>query len=393
MFVGGGGLARFMWDQSRPKIIKIPTLTEITQREHTFAVRGFDPTYRTSSHLLRYEWTVSQRDLFGAKNLWTRRTNEPYLTVPFAQGGAYTIQVLASDHYGWPSNTEVFDVKVALPRKQFWWESIAAKVGVAAIPMLYLILLLPLIALYPRFSWVRSLVNSGVFTKFPIVHRLLLNTQWARRRLFALYCTAAIDDPGVTHYIDQSVFPLSGSEPLPIGSEENLLDSVAKLGRFSLILGRSGTGKSVLMTRIRNTAAARFGQADLPVLVNAPTHLAGGETLVAAVKIVLRRYGKIELPDRLLDFLIGKGGFLILVDSLNECPQAARELVSFVNADANNPSLLLDALIERSGAVPLALVAYAIKTKSEEQPPLPLEVRDKYSEARLREDVRLTPAA
>ena len=57
------------------------------------------------------------------------------------------------------------------------------------------------------------------------------------------------------------------------------------------------------------------------------------------------------------------------------------------------PQLLLDGLIERAGVVPLALVAYAIKTKSDEQPPLPPEVRDRYSEARLREDVKLTPAA
>ena len=57
------------------------------------------------------------------------------------------------------------------------------------------------------------------------------------------------------------------------------------------------------------------------------------------------------------------------------------------------PDLLLEELIERSGAVPLALVAYAIKTKSDEQPPLPSVVRDKYSEARLREDLKVTPAA
>ena len=57
------------------------------------------------------------------------------------------------------------------------------------------------------------------------------------------------------------------------------------------------------------------------------------------------------------------------------------------------PALLLDDLTERSGAIPLALVAYAIKTKADEQPPLPPEAREKYSEARLREDVKLTPAA
>ncbi len=57
------------------------------------------------------------------------------------------------------------------------------------------------------------------------------------------------------------------------------------------------------------------------------------------------------------------------------------------------PELLLDELIERSGVIPLALVAYAIKIKSGEQPPLAPKVRDRYSEARIKEDVKLTPAA
>jgi hypothetical protein len=57
------------------------------------------------------------------------------------------------------------------------------------------------------------------------------------------------------------------------------------------------------------------------------------------------------------------------------------------------PSLLLDNLLYQSGTVRLALVAYAIKTKADEDPPLPPSVREKYNDARLREDIRLTPAA
>ena len=333
----GFGLARFDWTGPKPRLSKIETLAEIHQSEHTFAVRGFDPAYRTP---LRYNWTV----LFDTEVFLTRRTSEPYLAVPFGEDGFYTVKVQASDRNGWLSNTETFEVDFALPssEEQPWWRTTTAKVGVAAIPLLYLVLLLPLISLYPRFSWVRSVVNSGVFTKFPVMHRLLLSTSWARRRLFALYRTDAVGASDIRQYIDQSVFPLSGGKSLPIGQEEDPFGGLAKLGRFSLVLGRSGTGKSILMMRVRRTAAARFGQdhADLPVLVNAPTHLATGETLAGAVKTVLRRSGKVELPDSILDFLIGKGGFLILVDSLNECPQAGRALTSFLNADASNTVII-----------------------------------------------------
>ena len=333
-----GGLASFSVRGPRPVLSKIETLAEIHQSEHTFAVRGFDRTYRTPTHLLRYEWTVNKH---GAKDLLSRRTSEPYYTVRFPEDGFYSIKVQATDRYGWPSNIETFDVEATLPNKaeQPWWKSNEARVGAPILAaMLYLMLLLPFVSLYPRFSWVRSLVNSGVFTKFPVMHRLLLNTSWARRCLFALYRSNVIGAPDVSYYIEQSVFPLPDGEPLPIGREEDPLGELAKQSRFSLVLGRSGTGKSILLTRIHRTAAARFGRghADLPILVNAPTHLAGGETLMDAVKTVLRRDGKVELPESILDFLISKGGFLVLVDSLNECPKADKALTSFLNADANN---------------------------------------------------------
>jgi len=57
------------------------------------------------------------------------------------------------------------------------------------------------------------------------------------------------------------------------------------------------------------------------------------------------------------------------------------------------PALLLDSLIEKGGEIRLALVAYAIKTKSDDEPPLPAEYRERYSEVRLNEDARLAQAA
>jgi hypothetical protein len=57
------------------------------------------------------------------------------------------------------------------------------------------------------------------------------------------------------------------------------------------------------------------------------------------------------------------------------------------------PELLLDDLLVQGGQSSLALIAYAIGTKAGSEPPLPTEVRRKYSDARLEEDLRLTPIA
>ena len=46
------------------------------------------------------------------------------------------------------------------------------------------------------------------------------------------------------------------------------------------------------------------------------------------------------MPDDVLDFLIRKGGFVILVDSLNEAPEAADSIRPFLNRDANNTVLM-----------------------------------------------------
>ena len=54
------------------------------------------------------------------------------------------------------------------------------------------------------------------------------------------------------------------------------------------------------------------------------------------------------------------------------------------------PELLLDDLIYQGGAISFALVAYAIKSKSGEYPPLPSEIRKKYSDARIDEDAYAT---
>jgi hypothetical protein len=261
----------------------------------------------------------------------------------FPEDGAYALTVTAVDRYGYRSEPAVFGVTVELPKPEPWvdWLNWAAS-AVGGISLVYLVALGPLLVLYPRSGWARSAVNSGAFSRFPILHRSLLSSGWARRRLFSLYADKAAGSEELVHCIPQAVRP-AGGEPLPLARAEDPLGELRARGRYLLVLGRSGTGKSVLLQRLYRLEAARFlagRTASLPVLINAPTHLGGKGDLADALKDALRRDGKVELPDDVLDFLIRKGGFLVLVDALNELPGAADALKPFLNRDAGNAVLM-----------------------------------------------------
>ena len=57
------------------------------------------------------------------------------------------------------------------------------------------------------------------------------------------------------------------------------------------------------------------------------------------------------------------------------------------------PDILLDGLLARGGDAPLRIVAYAIESKRNEDLPLPGRVQAAYADAKLNQDVQMTPAA
>src|SRR5208283_5022328 len=83
----------------------------------------------------------------------------------------------------------------------------------------------------------------------------------------------------------------------------------------------------------------------LPVAIDLRTHVLTGRAVQDLVLDALRG-GGVELSDSDLGFLIAKGGFLILVDSLNELPdQADAQLFhTFFNRDAHNRTLIASQL-------------------------------------------------
>jgi hypothetical protein len=200
-----------------------------------------------------------------------------------------------------------------------------------------------LIPLYPRFSWARTAINGGLFTKFPLLHKTILNTRWARgylfRQLLATAKSAVLPKP----YIPQTVFAAAEKELRPLtfdGSGESV-KQLFEAQRRALLIARSGTGKSVFLRHLQRAVAAHYESGEslpAPVLIDLRTHaLSGDRNVQDLIRDSLRGAG-VELADPDIDFLIGKGGFLILVDSLNELPDPgdARVFHTFFNQDARN---------------------------------------------------------
>jgi hypothetical protein len=106
------------------------------------------------------------------------------------------------------------------------------------------------------------------------------------------------------------------------------------------LIARSGTGKSVFLRHLQREVAARFQRGEhvpAPVLIDLRTHVLSGRKVQDLIRDAFRG-ARVELADGDLDFLIGKGGFLILVDSLNELPDPddARLFHTFFYQDAGN---------------------------------------------------------
>ena len=230
---------------------------------------------------------------------------------------------------------------LATPDDEPWWMDWVRWGGsaVGGTTALYLVALWPLLLLYPHAGWARSAVKSGAFSHAPILHKQLLSSSGARRRLFRSYANSAAGGDEPLHYIPQAVSPASSGELLPLARPDDPIGDIRECGRYNLILGRSGTGKSVLLHRLHRLEARRFqsGQSStLPVLLSAPIHIGQKGDIASALKDALRRDGKVELSDDVLDFLIRKGEFLLLIDGLNELPNATEAIHPFLNSDASN---------------------------------------------------------
>jgi hypothetical protein len=116
----------------------------------------------------------------------------------------------------------------------------------------------------------------------------------------------------------------------------NITGSVQNFPALSMVCGEFEVFKST------ESEADPFKYNPTPVLIDLRTHVLSGRPVQNLVRDSLHGAG-VELTDADLDFLIGKGGFLILIDSLNELPDPAdaRLFHTFFNQDAGNFALVV----------------------------------------------------
>jgi hypothetical protein len=327
-------------------------VTKIGQEFQNVAVVALDRSYLTQPQMFRYAWHLTERRWFGAQPGPEVITRSSVYTARFEHNGNYVLSVAAIDRYGIWSEPEKISLAVTLPKANPLRETIiSVAIWIVSTGAIYSLLIFPLITLYPRSSLARTATNSGVFTKFPFLHKAILNTAWARAYLFRRYTERVIAEAIMPEpYIPQSLFAemdKTAQRFRPDGGTKSLAELFA-VQRRALLIARSGTGKSVFLHHLVREVGARFLNGErvpLPVLINLRTHVLSGRAVEDLVVDTLRG-GGIELSDLDLKFLIGKGGFLILVDSLNELPDPldARLFHTFFNQDAHNRTLIASQL-------------------------------------------------
>jgi ligand-binding sensor domain-containing protein len=315
--------------------------------KQTISSVAFDSSFLTRPWMFHYVWRLA--DIGSSSNAVVPEitTKSPVYRATFDHDGRYRLQVIAVDRYGRWSEPQDTSFTVKLPQPEPFGE-LAPKLlsTLLSTGVLYFALIFLLIPLYPRFSWARTAVSSGIFTKFPLLHKTILNSRWARRYLFKRLAAKAATMDLPKPYIQQYVFSTADRNVAPLtvdGSRKSLMELFAK-ERRALLIARSGTGKSVFLRHLQRELAASFQRGQrvpAPVLIDLRTHVLSGRGLQDLICDALRG-GGVELSDGDLGFLIRKGNFLILVDSLNELPDAAdaRFLHTYFNQDSGNLTLV-----------------------------------------------------
>jgi ligand-binding sensor domain-containing protein len=346
-----GSLIRFQ----PPSELELPRLVELipknpgngkplTDLQHTFAARAFDPGYRTDPQMFRYLWTVSERK-DGKADEKDVETATPFFSSEFQDDHRYVLSVRAIDRYGYRSEPKSVDFKIEVPKTlpKDQWLLTAAKVIVPFV-LAYLIFLPLLILLYDSSSLARTVVSSPVFNKFPIVYKIILNSTWARRCLYrkgAQMYLASLEIP--SPYIPQAVYPLDGppGESITLESKQDFLSRLCVSMPQVLLLGRSGTGKSVLLRYLLQLALNDFlngTSSELPLLIDLRTHPLAGRQMEDLIVDELKGHELRDLPEDMLKFWTRKGGLLLLVDSLNEVGSKVikNEFQAYLNRDRHN---------------------------------------------------------
>ncbi len=350
LWVGtNGGLARYQ--QSKRLLVKnFLSPSENTTLDSgsalTFAVQVFDPTYLNSREELKNRWRLSRKSSLNKDSVVFEATlRSPFVSIPFTQEGNYILSVQAVDKYGFHSESKTKAFQVTFPDKTpvSKWEKLL--IGITGSGAIYLLALFPLIYFYPTSGLCRSLVNSGYLSKFPPIHNLIMNSKWARSRLFQNYLqkvSTNLEQQLPATYIEKTLIDTSSVslsrqrttlEFLKDVTDEHFPQSI----KSHMVLGRSGTGKSILLKYLAHLVAAANHQYHLIPLYLDLKATSLKNSVENTIQDALAG-GGVELDQDAIQFLIKKGGFLLLFDSVNEVDKNSflEVFQPFLNRNAYN---------------------------------------------------------
>jgi len=343
----GGGLIRYQDSSMRPKIVRLiggmPNFIH-TQEQHTFAVVAFDPNFRTQAQEFRYLWTLQK----GQQTVETVENRNSYYSVNDLTNGNYSLRISALDINGIVSEPHEYLFTVELPVEsplvdivKSWMSKFL--VGSSITGALYLLALFPVLLIYPHKAWARTIVSSGAITKFPVLHKLILGSVWSRRRLFNNFVRntkngVVMPNPYIPQLIcfNGEILEDGGT----VGSDHSLHCRLTNESRYAHLVGRSGTGESVFLQHIVDLSADAFLQGKdelVPIYIDLRVFPLIGHSIEEVICESMAS-GNVELPQEMKLFLISRGGFLILVDSLNEVQSknVNEAFQSFLNRNAEN---------------------------------------------------------
>lgn len=322
------GLAHFRAPERTSLTVELANKAEsIEEPTHTFGIMAFDSTFQAKPESLRYHWTLFSTNW---SHLSEKQVQDVYTSLPFENfalaDGSYKVQVTAVDRYGFESDPATQSFVVTL--REGLWKKILGNVlkSATAFYVLSFIALLLMIPFYWRFAWIRTAINSGVFTKYSLLHKSILNSHWSRRKILTQAVQRLVAKATVpTPYIEQYIAVGTGEALLQSAADASkLLERIFLDTNSAIIIGKSGSGKSVLMRHLFQDCAERFvgnRSAYVPLFLNLRTDWVAGLSITDMVANALRGVG-VELSSDVIAFMVGKGNFLLLVDSLNEVDSA-----------------------------------------------------------------------
>jgi len=192
-------------------------------------------------------------------------------------------------------------------------------------------------------SW---MLRNKAFNSLPYVAKWILNSEWSRRKIFERYLSDfKCNLP--QNYLTQSLVVQSAG--IDVSISESIGGNEPRHSLFSrdaMIIGKSGIGKSVSIQKLMAIGLDRFNQQPvnkIPLFINLKYVSLDQDDFANVIVSQFANRGDIALSDEMLRYLLDQGGFLILIDSLNEKPQATvKEHVNrFLNAKHVNNTVVL----------------------------------------------------